>query len=77
MEVGVQCGTAYILRALLKKTKSMGRKKATELLRLVHPRVMENVRVTAGWNFVPISRRYEWRRRAGWHVRKGKGKWDR
>ena len=61
--VGVPCGTAGILRTIMRKCKTD--KEANAVLAVVHPRVMENV-VVKRKVLMPKSLKYRWLRRNGW-----------
>lgn len=66
LRAGCPAGTAGVLAGLMKKMRGMKLKEALQVLHVVHPRIMENLKIGSGWCLIRQNRKYVWHRGDGW-----------
>lgn len=69
VEAGIPWGSANALSYLTKRCLARGRlpRKTELILSLVHPILMENIKVKANGRLTLRSAQYYWQRRGGWY----------
>jgi len=65
LKAGIPAGSAQQLFYLMKKLKGKSKAKVTEALTLIHPTLMQNLKVSESGISLK-NRRYYWMRRSGW-----------
>lgn len=68
VEAGVPCGSAAALSYLFKNTRGKGMRlfQIQAFLAMVHPILMQNIKVSSDGTFKLENQNYFWMRRSGW-----------